>query len=165
MPRPPPPAAALTSAGIGIPSGICIDPSSPAVISNSGAVGTPDSIASFFAATLSPSVRICSAVGPTQINPAAATLLRDVGVLGEEAVARVDRLAPVVERDLDDRIGAQVRLGRGRSAERHGDVDGVDVHRVGVRLGVDADRRDARAGAPSVRSARRSRPDSQSTTE
>ena len=33
-------------------------PSSPAVISNSGAVGTPDSMASFFAATLSPRVRI-----------------------------------------------------------------------------------------------------------
>ena len=53
MPRPPPPAAALTSAGIGMSSGIA-----PSTISNSGAVGTPASIASFFAAILSPSVLI-----------------------------------------------------------------------------------------------------------
>ncbi|MEZ5228841.1 MAG: hypothetical protein R2710_19915 [Acidimicrobiales bacterium] len=37
------------------------------------AVGTPASIAAFFAATLSPSSAICSGVGPTQMSPASIT--------------------------------------------------------------------------------------------
>ena len=37
---------------------------------------------------------------------------------------------------------AQVRLGRRRSAERYSDVDRIDMQRIAVGLGVDADRRD-----------------------
>ena len=51
----------------------------------------------------------------------------------------MDRIGTGPQRGLDDRVAAQVRLGRRRSAERHGDVDGVDVERVGIGLGVHAD--------------------------
>ena len=44
-----------------------------ATISNNAAVGTPASMARFLAATLSPSRRIWSGVGPTQMSPASMT--------------------------------------------------------------------------------------------
>ncbi len=72
-------------------------------------------------------------------------LFCNVGVLGEEPVAGVDCLAALSERDLDDRIGTQVRLGGRPPAERDGDVDRVDVHRVRIGLGVHPDRRDPQA--------------------
>ena len=62
MPRPPPPAAALTTSGKPISSG---DPW--------GSVGTPASRAIRFAASLSPPSRSVSGDGPTQVIPAATT--------------------------------------------------------------------------------------------
>ena len=44
------------------------------------------------AAALSPSARIAAGGGPTQIEPAAMTASAKLGALGEEAVARVDRV-------------------------------------------------------------------------
>ena len=64
-------------------------------------------------------------------------------VLGEEAVAGVDRVASGVERGLEHSVPTEVRLGRARPTERHGEVDRVDVQRVAVGLGVHADRLDA----------------------
>ncbi len=69
IPRPPPPAAALTSAGMATSSGI-----ESGEAASAGVVGTPASIAACFAAILSPSSAICSGVGPIQTMPASITL-------------------------------------------------------------------------------------------
>ena len=81
IPRPPPPAAALTTSGKPISSG-----------SPSGTTGTPASRAIRFASSLSPPDRSASGGGPTQVRPAASTASAKSGVLGEEAVAGMDRV-------------------------------------------------------------------------
>ena len=62
IPRPPPPAAALTTSGKPISSG-----------SPLGTTGTPASRAIRFASSLSPPSRSASGGGPTQTSPAAST--------------------------------------------------------------------------------------------
>ena len=54
--------------------------------------GTPSDAASRRAAALSPIARIAAGGGPTQRMPAASTALGEVGVLGEEAEARMERV-------------------------------------------------------------------------
>ena len=56
---------------------------------SSSSTGTPAAAISFLASTLEPICSIDSGVGPTQVSPAAITCAGEVGVLGEEAVARV----------------------------------------------------------------------------
>ena len=102
IPRPPPPAAALTINGGSLVSGI---------------VGTPALAAICFAASLSPPARRASGGGPIQVRPAAVHGLREVGVLGEEAVAGMNRVRAQLLRsahvlrgievggDLDDLVG------------------------------------------------------------
>ncbi len=115
MPRPPPPAAALTRAGVG----------------HLGAVGDAavDDLdhrrrrhagldRRTFRRDLVAEQRICSGVGPTQMSPASITACANVGVLGQEAVARMDRVSAGGECRVDDRVAAQVRLGRRGAAER-----------------------------------------------
>ena len=70
MPRPPPPAEALTSTGkpISLPtssasSTVATAPSEP------GTQGTPSFFIVSLAAILSPMTRICSAVGPMKARP------------------------------------------------------------------------------------------------
>ena len=65
MPRPPPPAEALTSTG-----------KSAAVTESgdsSGSTGTPAAAISFLAAIFEPIASIASAAGPTQVSPASVT--------------------------------------------------------------------------------------------
>ena len=81
MPRPPPPADALTSTGKSVTSSVSVQV---------GSIGTPASASSAFAASLSPIAAIALAGGPTQVSPASVTAARELGVLGEEAVAGVD---------------------------------------------------------------------------
>ena len=104
MPRPPPPAEAFTSSGR----------SASVAVSASWlpSTGTPAASISFLAATLEPICSIDSGDGPTQTRPAAMTDAGEVGVLGEEAVAGVDRVRPGRARRREDEVGAQVGLRR-----------------------------------------------------
>ena len=83
--------------------------------------------------------------------------LRERRVLGEEAVAGVDRLGARALRDVEDLLDAQVVL-RGRAvAEVVGLVGALDVRRVAVELGVDGDARDRPAPRARARCGPRSR--------
>jgi hypothetical protein len=62
------------------------------------------------AATLLPSVRMTSGLGPMKAMPAAASGLGKVGVLGQEAVARVDRVDLGLFGDADDVVNVEVGL-------------------------------------------------------
>jgi hypothetical protein len=67
------------------------------------------------------------------------------GVLGEEAVARVDGLGARLTRRREHAVGAQVRVRRRRAAHAHGDVGHLHVLCVAVGLGEDGDGLDAHA--------------------
>jgi hypothetical protein len=73
--------------------------------------------------------------------------VREGAVLGEEAVAGVDRLGLGAPRDLEDAVHAQVRLARRRRSARVSLVGEADVQRVAVDVGVDRDRRDPELAA------------------
>ena len=97
--------------------------------------------ASCLAATLSPISSIASGGGPMKRSPASAHGLGEPGVLGEEAVAGMDRRAPRRARAARE----QRRPARGRSRSER-EVGGLDVRGAGV--GVACRRRPigARAG-------------------
>ena len=63
--------------------------------------------------------------------------LGEVGVLGEEAVARVHRVGARLLRDRDDLVDVEVGLGRGGAAQRVGLVGEPDEQGVTVGVGVD----------------------------
>ena len=67
---------------------------------------------------------------------------RERGVLGEEAVAGVDRLGAGLLRDLEDLLDHQVALVAAARAEQVRLVGAPRVRRVAVGLGVDGDRSD-----------------------
>ena len=67
----------------------------------------------------------------------------EVGVLGEEAVAGMDRLGPGLLGGLDDLLDVEVALGRDRGADQESLVGLAHVRRVAVDLRVDGDRADA----------------------
>ena len=69
--------------------------------------------------------------------------LRERRVLGQEAVAGVDRLGAGAAGDIEDLLDVQVVLGGRALAEVVGLVGARDVGRVAVELGVDGDARDA----------------------
>ena len=97
-----------------------------------GAARRPASAASF-ARTLSPISSIASGDGPTKTTPGRGARARQRGVLGQEAVARVQR----VRAHRDDLVDRQVR----------GDADrGIGlahVRRARIHIRVDRDRADA----------------------
>ena len=64
-------------------------------------------------------------------------------VLGEEAVAGVDRLGARLAGDLEDLLDVQVALGRRGAAQEVGLGRAADVQGVAVDLGVDGHRGDA----------------------
>jgi hypothetical protein len=65
------------------------------------------------------------------------------GVLGQEAVAGVDRLGAGALDRVEQLLDRQVALAPPARAEQVGLVGALDVQRVAVELGVDGDRRDA----------------------
>jgi hypothetical protein len=85
-------------------------------------MGTPERFISARAATLSPMARICAAVGPMNVQPGGLHGGGEVGVLGEEAVAGVDRLGPRDARDADDLVAVQVGLARRRRPDADASV-------------------------------------------
>ena len=74
--------------------------------------GTPASVARARAATLSPSRSRSSGRGPTKTIPASGAGPGELGVLGQEAVAGVDRVDLLLLRQLDDRLDVQVAADR-----------------------------------------------------
>jgi hypothetical protein len=76
-------------------------------------------------------------------EPGVGNRLRKVGVLGEESVARVDRVAPRAFRDFDDPRGIEVALTRRRWTDRIRGVGGADMQRVAVDIAEDGGRADA----------------------
>ena len=80
--------------------------------------------------------------GPMKTMPASAQARGEVGVLGEEAVAGVDRLGAGLLRRLDDLLDVEVALGRDRRADQEGLVGLAHVRGVAVDLRVDGDRAD-----------------------
>ena len=67
----------------------------------------------------------------------------EVGVLGEEPVARVHGVGAALADRVEDRLGVDVALGSGLPAERVRLVRESDVEGVAIELGVDGDRGDA----------------------
>ena len=97
IPRPPPPADALTSTG-----------SWPAVTvsgSSSSSTGTPAAAIIFLDSILEPIARTASTGGPIQVSPAACTAAREFGVLREESVAGVHRVGAGRAGRGDDGVG------------------------------------------------------------
>ena len=78
----------------------------------------------------------------------------EAGVLGEEAVAGVDGVGAGAAGRVEDRVDAQVGLGRGRAAERDGLVGLVHERRARVGLGEDGDGADAHPPAAGEDAAR-----------
>ena len=111
--------------------------------SEPGTSGRPSAPAVRLASTLSPIVRICSGLGPIQIDIVRLDDLGEARILAEEAVAGVDRVGV---RDLgrrDDVGDVEIGFGRARRADADRLVGQTHVHRVGVGGRMDRDRLDA----------------------
>ena len=80
--------------------------------------------------------------GPDEDEPRGRALGGEIGVLREEAVARMHRVGAGARRGRDDRVAVQVRRGAG-TRERDGVVRRGDVRSVGVVRRVHRHRRDA----------------------
>ena len=76
-------------------------------------------------------------------DPCRLERLGERGVLGQKAIARMDRLGAGLPRRRDDLLDPEIALGRGRRPDRDRLIGHADVQRVGVGLRVDRDRRDA----------------------
>jgi hypothetical protein len=82
---------------------------------------------------------------PDEGDPGVFDGAREGGVLGEEAVAGVDRARACRRGGLEDRLRTQVGIDGGRAADPHGGVGGVHVGGGPVGLGVDGDGLEAHA--------------------
>ena len=71
--------------------------------------------------------------------PASSSARGEVGVLGQEAVAGVNRLGPGVLRGLDDLLDREVTLGRNRRSDQESFVTGFDVRSIPIRLRINGD--------------------------
>ena len=145
-PLPPPPPAALTATGKPISSPG--DPRASATVSTGSVVPGHDRHARLLHQLARARLRAHrldrARRRADEHDPGLLAGLRERRVLGEEAVARVDRLArPRAPRDVEDLLDAQVVLRGGPAAEVVGLVGARDVRRVAVELGVDGDARDA----------------------
>ena len=73
--------------------------------------------------------------------------LGEAPVLGEEAIARMDRVGARLARRIEDALDVEVALARRRRADRHRAVGVPHVERVAVRLRVHRDGLDAELAA------------------
>ena len=122
-----------------------------------GTIGTPAACISSRALVLEPIASIALAGGPMNTIPASSQACANGGVLGQEAVAGVDRLGAGALGRVDDLLDVQVVLRRRPVAEVVGLAGARDVGRVAVELGVDGHARDRRARPARARCERRSR--------
>ena len=155
MPRPPPPALALISTGRSAAVTVV-----RVEFGRARARRPQPSAASPRSCCPSPS--IASGGGPIQVSPASMHGPRERGVLGQEAVAGMDRVGAGAPRSVDDQVGAQVGVGRRGAGQPDG---GVGLARRAARRhpGRRTPRRcrapgRGRCGTPGARSRRGSRP-------
>ncbi len=66
----------------------------------------------------------------------------ELGIFGQEAIARMDAVRAGAVNGLQNAIGVEVALRRGGAADGDGLVGGAHEAGAGVRLGVDRHRRD-----------------------
>ena len=123
MPRPPPPAAALTSSGKPIASAsatiraTCVGPVDRRRLERPGHGGDADRRGPAAGRAACRRARRSTADdGPTKTRPGVLDGPGERRPLGQEAVARMDRLGAGRRGGLDDRVDAQVALGRRRRA-------------------------------------------------
>ena len=109
--------------------------------------GTPTETARLRAATLLPSVRMVSGVGPMKTMPGRGAGLGEFRALREKAVARMDRVDLGLLRDPDHLVDRQIGFeGSLAEADLIGLVRLEAVQRELVLLGIDRDRRNAQFG-------------------
>ena len=107
-------------------------------------IGTPTRWATARAAILSPSCSNSSGRGPTKMMPACVAGAGQLGVLGQEAVARMDRVDSPLFGERDER--GDIEIGADRLAgltDRVGLVRLQPMQGEPVFVGVNADRPDA----------------------
>ena len=96
---------------------------------------------------LSPSSSSRSALGPTNVMPAALAGARQSGVFGQEAIAGMDRVDAFFLRQRDDAVDVQVGLDRALAlADQVGFVRLEAVQAEAVFLGIDGDGAQAELG-------------------
>ena len=108
-----------------------------------GSTGTPAFFIARRARALSPIRRITCGLGPDELDVAGLADLGEVRALGQEPVARVDRVGAGDLRRADDRRHVEVALGRPRRPDADVLVGEPDVQRVLVGLRVDGHGLDA----------------------
>ncbi len=74
---------------------------------------------------------------PDKGNALGLELLGKAGPLGQEAIARVNRLGPGLLAGGDDLVGDQIGLCSGRRADVHGLVRHLHERRAGIGIGID----------------------------
>ena len=131
MPRPPPPAAALTTSGRPTSSAVPV-----------GSVGTPTPAAIRFASSLSAARRMALAGGPDPHEAGAAHRLCQCGALGQEAPAGVHGVGARLDGRLHEPVGVEV------AADLPDVVGHAGVQRASI---VGGHRRDRRHAEPPAR--------------
>ena len=137
MPRPPPPNAALIA--IGTPYSLANATTSSASLTGSGVPGTSGASArggDVARGDLVAEVADRLRAGADPDQPGVEHRLGEVGVLGEESVAGVDRVGAGLLGRVEDLFEVEVGLGRRLAAECEGLVGEPHVRCVGVGLGV-----------------------------
>ena len=112
-----------------------------------GTTGTPASAARRRAASLSPSCGERQRQRTDERDAGRHARLGQGRLLGQEAVAGMDRLGTRLPGRVDDPVDAQVAIGRRRGPDADGDVGQSTVKRVGIRVGEDGDRLDPQLAA------------------
>ena len=112
-----------------------------------GRIGTPAFFIARRARALSPISRMTFGVGADELDVAGLADLGEVGALGQEPVAGMDRVGAGDLGGADDRRHVQVAVGAARRADADVLVGEPDVQRVLVGLGVDGDGLDAELAA------------------
>ena len=102
-------------------------------------IGTPALFIRSRASVFEPIASIASGGGPIQVEPGRLDRAREVGVLGQEAVSRVDRLGAGGAGGLEDPFLVQVALCRSAGSEQERLVRAAHVERAAVGLGVHRD--------------------------
>ena len=115
--------------------------------SEPGIVGRPKPPSSWRVPALLANRSRTLAGGPMNVRSWARDDLGEALVLGQEAVARVDRVAAGHERGRDDRRGRQVRALRVRRADADRLVGEADRRAIAIGLAVGDDRLDAERAA------------------
>ena len=124
-----------------------------------GATGTPCASAKLRAEILSPISAMVSRIRPDEGEPGLGDRSREAGILGQEAVARMDRVGAGRQRRLDDLLAVEMRRDR-RVAENLDRLVGhADMPGAGLDAVMDGDRRDAELAQRADRPGRRSRRD------